>query len=65
MQASAPVPEEEELFENERFILLRGWSGSNLLPTERSRFSRGRESFKEFPRVSLPEGLHPDCSLPA
>ncbi|KAK9815130.1 hypothetical protein WJX73_008307 [Symbiochloris irregularis] len=53
-QATGPV--EEDLFENERFILLRGWSGSNLLPTERKRFSRAGSSFPEFPRVPLPDG---------
>lgn len=50
---------EVEIFENERFIPIRGWgSRGNLLPTERRRYSTrdASQSFSEFPSVSLPEG---------
>lgn len=33
---------EEEVFEHERFVPLRGWSSSNLVPGERQRFVAGR-----------------------
>ena len=56
VQGVAPAPVEEELFENERFMLLRGWSGSHLLPTERRRFTRSSQSFSEFPRIPSPDG---------
>lgn len=54
-------PVEEEVFENERFLPLRGWSSRNLLPTDRHRFSGGRnqpaaESTTGFPKIHLPDG---------
>lgn len=55
------APVEEEVFENERYIIIRGWSPRNLLPTDRARFSYGRSqpasaSTTEFPKVPLPKG---------
>ena len=49
---------EEEIFENERYIPIRGWS-SSLLPTERRRYSTrdGSQSFNDFPMMHLPSGL--------
>ncbi|KAK9819963.1 hypothetical protein WJX72_004515 [[Myrmecia] bisecta] len=52
---------EEEAFENERYIPLRGWdaySGPMLLPTDRRRFTKreGSQSSSQFPEVNLPEG---------
>ena len=49
---------EEEIFENERYIPIRGWS-SRLLPTERRRYSTrdGSQSFNDFPVMHLPSGL--------
>lgn len=47
---------EEEVFENERYVPLLGWSSHNLLPTERKRFSKrsGGSSSHEFPTIVLP-----------
>ena len=52
---------EEEVFENERFLPIRGWSSGNLLPTDRRRYSHGRQqpaagSTSDFPRIQLPDG---------
>lgn len=49
----------QEVFENERFMPLRGWGArGNLLPGERGRFSSrsGGRSWPEFPDVRLPGG---------
>ncbi|KAK9834254.1 hypothetical protein WJX81_000411 [Elliptochloris bilobata] len=49
----------EEVFENERFMPLRGWGArGNLLPGERGRFSTrsGARSWPDFPDVRLPDG---------
>lgn len=49
----------QEVFENERFMPLRGWGArGNLLPGERGRFSSrsGGRSWPEFPEVRLPGG---------
>lgn len=58
---------EEEVFENERFIPIKGWgSKGNLLPTDRRRFSRTRsgadQSSMDFPNVDLPAGGPCACS---
>jgi len=58
---AAPQAElvEEEVFENERFLPLRGWGArGHLLPGERGRFSNraGTRSWPDFPDVQLPEG---------
>lgn len=49
---------EEEIFENERFLPIKGWG--NSLPTERKRYSTrdGSQSAAEFPSLPLPQG---DC----
>ena len=50
---------EEEIFENERYLPIRGWgSRGGLLPTERRRFSSrdGSQSFNDFPTLHLPNG---------
>lgn len=58
---------EEEVFENERYMPIRGWSSRNLLPTDRSRFTHGRsqgaQSTTEFPKVHLPDG-EPPVAIP-
>jgi vacuolar protein sorting-associated protein 13A/C len=51
---------EEEVFENERFMPIKGWgSRGNLLPAERKRYSTrdAAQSFNDFPSVPLPEGF--------
>jgi vacuolar protein sorting-associated protein 13A/C len=62
------APVEEEVFENERYIPIRGWSSRNLTPLDRRRFSYGRDqaindSTTAFPRVPLPNGEHKPCIL--
>lgn len=49
----------EELFENERYMPIRGWASGCLLPTERRRYSTrdGSQSFNDFPTMHLPPGL--------
>lgn len=50
---------EEEVFENERFLPLKGWgSRGNLLALERKRYSTrdGSQSANDFPQFPLPEG---------
>ena len=50
---------EEEIFENERYLPIRGWaSRGGLLPTERRRYSTrdGSQSFNDFPTLHLPTG---------
>ena len=52
---------EEEIFENERYIPIRGWSSNNLNPlTDRKRYSLGRSSgsrsVSEIPKLPLEEG---------
>ena len=50
---------EEEIFENERYLPIRGWgSRGGLLPTERRRYSTrdGSQSFNDFPTLHLPNG---------
>lgn len=52
---------EEEVFENERYIPIRGWSSRNLNPlTDRKRYSLGRnsgaQSVSEIPKIQLPSG---------
>jgi vacuolar protein sorting-associated protein 13A/C len=45
------------VFENERFLPLRGWSSGNLLPTDRKRYSGpGGRTTTEFPVVTLEPG---------
>ena len=47
------------MFENERFLPLRGWSSGNLLPTDRKRFSGpGGRNSTDFPVVTLGPGVH-------
>lgn len=50
---------EEEVFENERYMPMFGWSSSYLLPSDRRRWStmEGRNSSDTFPEVkALPPG---------
>ena len=56
---------EEEIFENERYLPIRGWaSRGGLLPTERRRYSTrdGSQSFNDFPTLHLPSGELLHCS---
>lgn len=58
-QKAAPTTEEAVVFEHQRFIMLRGWSHSNLLPTDRNRYSQyldGSDSRDSFPQVPLKPG---------
>ena len=60
-QRGEPGPDaaEEEVFENERYIPIRGWgSRGALLPGERRRYSSrsGARSTSEFPSPPLPPG---------
>ena len=49
--------EQVAVFENERFLPLRGWSSGNLLPTDRKRYSGpGSRNATEFPSVALEPG---------
>ena len=52
---------EIEVFENERYLPLKGWgSKGHLLPTDRSKYSLGRRNAKsqmDFPVYPLPQGL--------
>ena len=55
---------EEEIFENERYLPIRGWgSRGGLLPTERRRYSTrdGSQSFNDFPTLHLPTGETIQC----
>ena len=50
---------EVEVFENERYMPIRGWgSRGNLLPAERRRYSArdGSASGSDFPSPPLPPG---------
>ena len=50
---------EVEVFENERYVPIMGWSAKGLLPTDRRRFTVGRndtEGMPEFPVLRLPPG---------
>ena len=51
---------EIEVFENERYLPLKGWgSKGHLLPTDRSKYSLGRRNAKsqmDFPVFQLPQG---------
>lgn len=49
---------QEEIFENERYLPIRGWASGCLLPTERRRYStrNGSQSFNDFPTMHLPPG---------
>lgn len=49
--------EQVAVFENERLLPLRGWSASNLLPTDRKRYSgpSGRNG-SDFPVITLEPG---------
>ncbi|MEW5298732.1 MAG: hypothetical protein WDW36_001820 [Sanguina aurantia] len=54
-----PTVEEAVVFEHQRFIILRGWSHNNLLPTDRNRYSQhtdGHDSRDSFPQVPLLPG---------
>jgi hypothetical protein len=43
---------EEEVFENERWVALKGWSPSNLRPeTDPGRFGYGARGYPAFPEV--------------
>ncbi|KAK9908805.1 hypothetical protein WJX75_003140 [Coccomyxa subellipsoidea] len=56
MRESQSDAKEEEIFENERFLPIKGWG--NSLPTERKRYSTrdGSQSAAEFPSLPLPQG---------
>lgn len=63
--AAAAGTAEEEVFENERYMPIRGWaSRGNLLPAERRRYSGrdGGRSANDFPSPPLPPGWGPVCS---
>ena len=51
---------EIEVYENERYLPLKGWgSKGHLLPTDRSKYSLGRRNAKsqmDFPVFPLPQG---------
>eukprot|EP00887_Chlorella_sp_A99_P001951 scaffold18.g1951.t1 len=47
---------EEEVFENERWLALKGWSPANLLPTDPPRYQYARGGGSTFPTVHLPAG---------
>ena len=54
-----------EVFENERYMPLMGWAAKFLLPTDRDRFSVGRndtEGGPDFPVLRLPAGV--SCDTP-
>jgi hypothetical protein len=49
---------EEQMFEYERYIPLRGWSYTHLLPSDPKRYSRlatGGRSSDELPKIMLPQ----------
>lgn len=48
---------EEEVFENERYFPIQGWSARGLLPTERRHYSTcdGAQSTHDFPTLHLPD----------
>lgn len=54
--AGSLAPVDEEVYENQRYMPLRGWGAGNLLPTERKRYSRAGHSYSTFPLVPLPPG---------
>lgn len=48
------------MFENERFMPLRGWSSACLLPTDRARYTGPRGSNSDaFPQIGLEPGALP------
>lgn len=52
------------MFENERFMPLRGWSSACLLPTDRSRYTGPRGSNSDtFPQIGLEPGALPKFAL--
>ena len=52
------------MFENERFMPMRGWAAANLLPTDRRRFSGpSSQTSSDFPVVNAGRGVLPP--LPA
>ena len=59
-EASSGSVMEIEVFENERYLPLKGWgSKGHLLPTDRSKYSLGRRNAKsqmDFPVYPLPQG---------
>ena len=59
--AVQPQPVQEvAVFENERFMPLRGWNSSNLLPTDRKRYSGpGGQNTSDFPILNLDSGPQP------
>ena len=64
LREPGPDAAEEEVFENERYIPLRGWgSRGALLPGERRRYSdrAGARSAAEFPSPPLPPGAGVRC----
>ena len=49
---------EEQVFEYERYLPLRGWSYTHLLPSDPKRYSRlasGGRSSDELPKIMLPQ----------
>ena len=61
--AQAPPPAvvvEEEVWENERWVLLKGWGSPGMMPqdlaTGKRRFRHGGQGYDDFPGVSCPAG---------
>lgn len=47
---------EEEVYENERWVSLKGWAASNLRPDDPSHFQHQRQLYDSFPDVPAPVG---------
>lgn len=48
---------EEEVFENERWVSLKGWSARNLQPGDPGHFQYGRRMYEEIPQARNPFGM--------
>ena len=57
---AAGITADEEVWENERFVFLKGWSSPGLMPQDlaarKKRFKHGSEGYDSFPSLRCPPG---------
>ena len=68
---AAGITAQDEVWENERYIFLKGWTSPGLMPQDvaarKRRFKHGGEGFDSFPTLRCPAGggLHGRTMLKA
>ena len=59
-EPQAGIIAQDEVWENERYVFLKGWTSPGLMPQDvaarKKRFKHGGEGFDSFPMLRCPAG---------